>query len=223
MKSLYLGLDPENFKTEGEIVHYPVIKILPKDPADPQITKVLKDLHSYTHVVFTSKNAVSVFLSYGVDLQKKMLIAIGSATALHLTGCILPKASTQEGIIELLKEMDLQGARFLLPGSSLARPLLARYLQSRGVETTVCPIYHTVNQMPGPIPDLSEVDEIVFTSPSTVDGFLKIYSALPQDKKLSCIGPITHQYLRNKISDCGNFLHSISSRSITKKKEKNHA
>jgi uroporphyrinogen-III synthase len=56
-------------------------------------------------------------------------------------------------------------------------------------------LYDTVTQKLEPKPDLNHVQEIVFTSPSTVLAFLEIFGALPKGKKLIAIGPITQQQL----------------------------
>ena len=59
----------------------------------------------------------------------------------------------------------------------------------------MCPIYDTRTVQPKVVPDLTKVDEIVFTSPSTVKAFLDVFSEIPQDKKLTTIGPVTEQAL----------------------------
>ncbi len=58
-----------------------------------------------------------------------------------------------------------------------------------------CFIYDTIVQKNQPIPDLEDIDEIVFTSPSTIKAFLDIFSAIPLDKKLVTMGPITQKAL----------------------------
>ena len=48
--------------------------------------------------------------------------------------------------------------------------------------------------------NLLEFDEIFFTSPSTVDGFLNIFGAFPKNgPRLVSIGPITKAYLEKKL------------------------
>jgi len=67
---------------------------------------------------------------------------------------------------------------------------------ARGVRHQVCDLYQTVFQKPGPLPDLSKVDEIIFTSPSTIKGFIAAFGAIPTNKKLTCMGPITEEELK---------------------------
>jgi uroporphyrinogen-III synthase len=43
--------------------------------------------------------------------------------------------------------------------------------------------------------DLSEIDRIIFTSPSTIDNFVKLYGYLPTDKELKTRGVVTEKHL----------------------------
>src|SRR5271167_1269331 len=103
---LYLGTDPTQFeargKAAGHLIHYPVIKIVPRPVDHPEIRQAFDDVDEYTHLIFTSKNAVKIFFddlaflkiypSYlksclGIsveNLKKKTVIAIGHVTA----GCL---------------------------------------------------------------------------------------------------------------------------------------
>jgi uroporphyrinogen-III synthase len=210
---LYLGTDPERYlqdKKDVRLIHYPVIAIIPRALDHPEVASAYRDLFHYTHLLFTSKNAVRVFFDHlsllNGDLDQlslKTLIAIGTTTAramsCHLRSPDLtPEHETQEGLIELLKQSALDGAYFLLPRSSLSRPILLRFFQERKIRFAACDLYDTVTQKLEPVPDLKTIDEIVFTSPSTVRGFLEIFGDLPKDKRLHAIGPITAQALQEK-------------------------
>jgi uroporphyrinogen-III synthase len=67
----------------------------------------------------------------------------------------------------------------------------------RQIRFQACDLYDTVSQEICPKPDLDQVDEIVFTSPSTVKAFVEIFGGLPRGKKCLAIGPITQQALLN--------------------------
>ena len=47
--------------------------------------------------------------------------------------------------------------------------------------------------------DLSQVDTIVFSSPSTIDNFIRLYGKLPTDKQLLTLGRITERHLQEVI------------------------
>lgn len=210
-RTLYLGTHPASYPAEGDLIHYPVIKLIPR-PIPPHI---LEDMPEYTHFIFTSKNAVAIFfqtiesqlqnsmlpiLIGKVDLKEKTIIAIGKSTAsrLVLEGCQpthVAQEETQEGIISLLRPMDLREAYILLPHSSLARHALENFFSEHGIRHQICDLYDTITQKIEPVPDLDTIDEIVFTSPSTVRAFVEIFSHIPHNKKLTCLGPITKEEL----------------------------
>jgi uroporphyrinogen-III synthase len=208
MRVLYLGSDPKEFPCEGELIHCPLIKIVPRNPHSPQIKSAFDDLPSYTHILFTSKHAVRVFLDDLLqlggtreNLKDKKLIAIGKVTEKTLQqeglqAALTAEEETQEGIIQSLRPFNLQDAYFFLPRSSLSRPLLTHFLREREIRYQACDIYDTLPQKPDPLPNIEEVDEIVFTSPSTVNAFLQIFSKIPEEKKLTVSGPITEHALK---------------------------
>ncbi len=200
MKTLYLGTDPSHYAGEGEVVHYPVIRIVPRSAEDPEV----RDAFSapYTHLILTSKQAAKIYFALEQH-RPKVVFAIGAVTAATIQsyGCkvdYIPEEATQEGLIALLERLDLQDPSFFLPRSSLARPLLTDYLLQRGWRTRILDLYETVPQKREPVPDLSHFQRIVFTSPSTVRAFIEIFGALPGDKELVSIGPITQNYLDNR-------------------------
>ncbi len=79
----------------------------------------------------------------------------------------------------------------------MSRSVLLAFFQERKIRFVACDLYDTVTQKLEPVPDLKTIDEIVFTSPSTVRGFLEIFGHLPQDKRWHAIGPITARALRD--------------------------
>jgi uroporphyrinogen-III synthase len=147
-------------------------------------------------VIFTSQTTVH----YWPGPWDKIAIATGpfTAEALRKKGVdpLVAKKSTQEGIIDLIAEMD---GYFFLPRSKLARPILSDYFTRKKVPFYSLDLYDIVFQKLEPIPNLDDFDEIVFTSPSTVEGFLQIFGKIPKDKKLTTIGPITEKALKEKL------------------------
>jgi uroporphyrinogen-III synthase len=208
--TLYLGTDPTQFESEGRaqghLIHYPIIKIVPRTADHPEIKQAFDAMGEYTHLLFTSKNAVKVFFENfkGSDLKSKTVIAIGQVTAAHLAAQgLLPQFTaeeeTQEGVVKLLETLDLKDAYFFLPRSSLSRPVLVHFFESRNVRFVACDLYDTVTQELLPRPDLEKVDEIIFTSPSTVKAFMEIFKKLPAGKKLLAVGPVTQEALKQQL------------------------
>ena len=206
MAVLYTGTDPSNLMTEKSVIHCPLIKIEPRSFDEPSIQAVFDDIPKYTHIVFTSKNAVDIFCDFvksaGFTLSDihGTVIAVGQATAKKLkhTGIevdLVAAAEHQEGIVEELQLLDLQNAYMFLPRSSRSRPVIESFLIETCIRHQTCDLYDTVVNEPKTLPDLNLIDEIIFTSPSTVLAFLQIFSAIPKDKKITATGPVTEKAL----------------------------
>jgi uroporphyrinogen-III synthase len=213
-KLLYLGTN-QSFQLEGrEIIHCPVIEILPRDIQDEKVQNWLKNVDQFTHFLITSKNTVEILFSLGVEagldlgraLQGKC-ISIGPSTtkALEKKGVAVlweAKVSSQEGLIEEMEKFSFKDSYISYPRSSLARPLLLTYLEKTGVLHEVLDVYDTVTAQLNTVPSLSEVGEIFFTSPSTVESFFTIYPEGPKDIKCSFQGPVTKAAFLQKMKDC---------------------
>lgn len=206
-KKLYLGLTPK--EKDENIVHYPVIKINFADLKSAKIASAFQKMDDVTHIVVTSKNAAYALMQgakmYNRDMQSKVMIAVGDKTACALIReglypDFIPHHFTSEGIIEdVLMHLNLSKAHVFWGHSNLSRPLIKDYLSENANKVTDCVLYETVSHMPKKAPCLSSFDEIIFTSPSTVDGFLKIYGKLPTNITLTPIGPITKAYLKDTL------------------------
>lgn len=204
-KALYLGTDPSYYKVQGvQMIHYPVIHIVPR--MNFCVKVAYSKLSSYTHLLFTSKHAVQIFFqqlnSLGISkslLQSITIIAIGRITARYVekyTSCsFVAEEETQEGIIAFLRTQPLEKSHFFFPRSSLSRNVIIDFLQKNHILFQSCFIYDTVTWKKQPVLNLEGIDEIIFTSPSTVKAFLEIFSVIPLDKKLITIGPITQKAL----------------------------
>src|SRR5579872_4677870 len=157
MSILYLGTDPAHFRPDlarESIVHYPVIKIVPRSFYHPDIQVAWSALSLYTHLLFTSKNSVAVFFAFLEDpslLKDKKICAIGEVTAHHLQKKgvkvdHIAAEETQEGMITLLSHMDLQDAYLFFPRSSLSRPALIAFFEEKKIRYRAPVFYDTYVQ-----------------------------------------------------------------------------
>lgn len=200
---LYLGISPPSSTNLIEYIHCPLIQTIPRDPNSPDIQSACSAMDEYTHIIFTSKSAADHFCSICSDINRintKEKIAIGSKTAAKMQNKGIPatqiaKTETAEGVIALLESISLEDAFIFWPHSSLSRSTLTDFFQSQSIRYRDVILYETVPRPPTLFPEMDRIEEIVFTSPSTVDAFLKIFGPLPQDKLLTPIGPITAQKL----------------------------
>lgn len=225
-KILYLGLNLSKRLLEEqkgkEIFHCPVIRIIEIPQGTSSIDVAFDHLTSSTHVLFTSQTAVRLFFDYYnqradrvSNFKDKTLIAIGQSTAGALEGLnvephYISSIETSEGVISLLKTIPLSGTQFFWPHSALSRNVIPQFFCENNIPMFSWPFYTTVTryctlQLKSLLPI---VDEIIFTSPSTVDAFAELMGALPSNKKISAIGPITHQKILTHL-DKRNVLNNV--------------
>ncbi|NGX42352.1 MAG: hypothetical protein K940chlam7_00632, partial [Chlamydiae bacterium] len=145
---------------------------------------------------------------HGLDpslLENKSIVVVGKKTSQRIqekgaTVAITPEWETAEGILQELQKLDLSKTHFFWPHSSLSRPVLSNFFKQKRIPLEEVILYDTHPYQPGPLPPLDSVDEITFTSPSTVDAFLEFYEELPKDKTIIAIGPVTTERLRRASS-----------------------
>ncbi len=209
-KVLYLGLRIDNFITDGELVHLPIIKIVPRPFAGP-IQEAFEKLDTFSHVLFTSRTAVSIYLEYAKRIPHLDYICVGRQTAQELQKANL-KASyvatdeTAEGIVDLIEKMPQKPSHLFFPRSAQGRTVISDYLIAKKIPFTTLDLYDTVPN-PIPIPDLETFEEIIFTSPSTVSAFFERVPIKPPLEKCRAIGPITQKRMEEFILNPYNYDH----------------
>lgn len=181
---LYLGLEMPSY-IDKKVVHCPLIDTVPLEPDFP-------DLHRFTHVLLTSKMAVQYFMKQVGDARHMQFISVGKKTteALHSYGCynvLTAEDECQEGVIALISK--LSDPCIFWPHSSRSRNLLHEYCSYS------VPLYQTHFKKPIDV-DFDAIDEIYFSSPSTVDAFFHFFGPPPEGKILLTQGKITQAYLQ---------------------------
>jgi uroporphyrinogen III methyltransferase/synthase len=194
----------------ADVVCIPTIEIRPLRRGS-SVAAAVRRLPATDLVIFTSANAVELFLQAGgeMDVGRKLagprVAAIGPGTASALEGrkiavAVVAEEHTAEGVAAALAGTNLEGARVLLPRAAVARDTLPTLLRARGAQVQVLPLYET--QLPGAsaarLRELLSgdgVDVVTFTSSSTVRNFVTaLGDALPTAllrTRVACIGPIT--------------------------------
>jgi uroporphyrinogen III methyltransferase/synthase len=161
----------------------------------------------YDWLVLTSANGVTAFWermqALGLDarsLASVKIVAIGPATAAmlqrySLTPDLVPPVYTAEGVLEAIDQQGpVAGQRFLLARADIARKTLAQGLVQRGAMVDEIPAYRTVPVPDGPPPPHADI--VIFTSSSTVQGFVNCLGGrapaeVLRRSRVVCIGPIT--------------------------------
>lgn len=192
---LYLGLDPARFECDDTLIHCPIIETAPRPKA--QLKWALDDLDEYTHLIFSSQRGVRYFFDLAEEIKTPQLIAVGEATASAIRErgktCLVAAKERQEGVIDLLRVQNLEQAYICVPCAEGARGILGNYLALRDVRHQIVPLYKTVPRA-CELPELSTIDELVFTSPSCVDAFFARLK--PSGQHLRAIGPVTSERLQ---------------------------
>jgi uroporphyrinogen III methyltransferase/synthase len=194
------------FASKGaRAVIYPLIEISPLSFSIP-------DIAAYGTFIFTSQNAVTLFLdrlfSEGKDARAFSgveILCIGPKTreTLKSYGIVADGMAQEfraEGIVELLEGRDLAGKKVCLPRAKGARPYLVEALQEKGAHVDEIFVYETVlpegASADGFLKALEGIDTAVFTSPSGIKHaveLLKGEAAILSSKRLVAIGPVTAQ------------------------------
>lgn len=204
-RTAYVGIDaPEN----KDWIHFPLIQVIPspKETVAPSFEK----LPLYTHLIFTSKNGVRLFLKnlteFGFTQKNLMhvhILAVGKKTAQLIENegfnnkLTIAEDECAEGLIEVIESLQLTNGHFFWPHSVLARNVISNYFKTRThFLFEECNLYTTRPlEIKDPFP-LAKIHEIVFTSPSTVDAYIHLFGKLPWHKRLTAIGSVTHFYLK---------------------------
>ncbi|MCR5454155.1 MAG: GNAT family N-acetyltransferase [Bacteroidales bacterium] len=198
MKTLYTGAICPN----PEYLHTPLIEIVPVDD-DTELKAAAARLQSYDYLLFTSRFAVKYWAAAGGGFHVDKIVSIGEKTteALNNLGVdnVLQTAKDDSyGVLEWFSTQ--KRGRVLVPRSGIALPIIPSGLAELGFDVDTVVAY--LNKMPkNPIKvNLDDVDTIIFTSPSTVENFVKIYGKIPTGKALRSRGVVTQKKLEEKIN-----------------------
>ena len=206
----------KNLKDLGAyVIEFPTIAIKPVTDFS-ELDKAVKEIGSFTWIIFTSINGVDIFfnrlftLGYDSRALKNVKIAvIGKGTAEGLLNFglkpdLLPDSFTSEGTVEAFKSIKTgySSEKMLIPSSEIARDYLPVELRKMGADVTTVPVYRNeilkysaqaVDAVFGVNPDL-----VTFTSSSTVSNLVNILRKSKKECYLNSIkgasiGPVTSE------------------------------
>jgi len=205
------------YRLGAEPIEFPTIAIAPITP-NPALDDALRHLDRFQWLIFTSANAVDIFIarmtSLRLDarsLRTVRIAAIGPATAeklrqYQLIADLTPEEYVAEALVAALQQSgSLAGNHVLIPRSADARPELVKQLNALAAHVQEIPLYHT------PLPDNAQTEPmrhmlranqlhwLTFTSSSAVRNFFGLVSpdlVRESTVKIASIGPITSQTLR---------------------------
>ena len=198
MTVLYTGAVCPN----SSYIHTPLIEIIGVDD-DTLLRSAAKRLQEFDYLLFTSRFAVKYWIlsNGGFDIENVVSIGAKTSEALRNAGVKNIKQTEKDdsfGVIDWFSAREK--GRVLIPRSNIALPIIPEGLKALGFEVETVTAY--INRMPqNPIKvNLDKIDKIIFTSPSTVDNFVKLYGGIPNEKILETRGVVTEKRLKEKMT-----------------------
>ncbi|MHC4394251.1 MAG: uroporphyrinogen-III C-methyltransferase [Planctomycetota bacterium] len=198
---LVLGNHPQKYRRLGNIVHRQIIDCVALDDY-AQTDAVLKEVSCFDWIVFTSVNGAKYLFerlyAMGKDvraLSNAKIAAIGKTTAKRLkeygiTADMVPENESSAGLLEEFSKLDMKDKKVLLPQSEIASKELPDGLLNMQTVIEKVTVYKTIDIDPDPI-DFDYIDQILFTSGSTVRAFVKRFGQVPENIKSYCLGQPT--------------------------------
>ncbi|URZ08987.1 uroporphyrinogen-III C-methyltransferase [Clostridium felsineum] len=171
------------------------------------LDKYLDKVSEYEYIILTSVNAVNILFDYLISKDydvrkiKSKFAVIGNATAKALKNRgivpeIISRKHTGESLFEDIKGIIKKEHKIFIPRSKNSRKYIKEELLTLGCKVDECFIYETIEGTVHDKKAFSNVDTIIFTSPSTVKNMIAIFGEMAIcEKKIIAIGPITGQEL----------------------------
>ena len=198
MTVLYTGAVCPN----SSYIHTPLIEINGVDD-DTLLRSAAKRLQEFDYLLFTSRFAVKYWIlsNGGFDIENVVSIGAKTSEALRNAGVKNIKQTEKDDSYGVIDWFSAQKkGRVLIPRSNIALPIIPDGLKALGFDVETVTAYK--NQMPANAKKVSleKIDKIIFTSPSTVDNFVKLYGGIPKDKILETRGVVTEKRLKEKMT-----------------------
>ncbi len=182
----------------ARVVGFPAIRIRP-------VRAGRISLRGFTHVVFTSRTAVELFLGgRGVRagaLAGLVVCAVGERTARALGDRgvrvdVVAGEFTSRALARRMCRRGVRGARVLHPGADKMNPDLEKILRRHGARVTNLVLYRIEKASPRNVKDVMNADWITFASAQTVRNFVEAVGGRAVRARIACIGPVTARAAR---------------------------
>jgi len=201
---LVTGTEAQQYQKDGIVIHQPLIQI-DEIENNGLLNKTLQQLNKFDWIFFTSRHTVHFFFKALKKLEKdsralaKLKIAsIGQMTsdALRTYGIepdLQAGRESSEGLIRDIDIKDILSGKVLIPRSDLGLPVLPEGLTELGWQVTTLIVYHNTYPEGLKPQDLNKINTIVFSSPSCVTNFVRLYGAIPKGKEFRFRGKETEK------------------------------
>jgi uroporphyrinogen III methyltransferase/synthase len=188
------------------LTHTPLIRI-EKMRKNPLLEQALKAIRTFDWLIFTSRYGVRAFFElcrrqqWDIRTLSGLRIAsIGRTTSSELARHgiypdLQPLNESAEGLAQAFAAQVKTPQQVLLPRSDRGLNGLPDALTAQGHIVASIPVYRNRPCDASPV-DLSRFEQIIFTSPSGVDAFIRLYGALPEGVLLTAKGKTTGNKLK---------------------------
>lgn len=217
----------------ANVIEVPAIEI--KQINIELLSKEINNLQKYSHIIFTSTNAVKIFMDNLLKIKDVRslgnikIFAIGDGTAAKLMeygikADFVPSSFVAETLFEEIKDFLKHSDKILMPRALKSRSFLKDKL-SEICETVEVFIYDTIIGTIGEYEKeilKNKIDYITFTSSSTVENFIKLIDSETleniRNARIISIGPITTKtaennglnvYKQSEIYNIENLINTI--------------
>jgi uroporphyrinogen III methyltransferase/synthase len=204
---LITGTSRENYITYPDAVHVPLIRI-DKITDNKRLNDAIREIAAFDWIIFTSRYGVRYFFealeALNTDIRRFAHIrfaSVGKTTTAELNKHRIypdfePEIESAESIVRFFREQNLKDQRLLLPRSDKGLKYLSDELAKAGNHVTDIPVYrNTINEDAETV-KLSQFRKIIFSSPSGVEAFIRIYGEIPSGIQLIAKGETTEEKLK---------------------------
>lgn len=193
----------------AEVFHWPSIRF--GAPPDPEALRAALCDGDADWLILSSPRAARCWLDavegagHGPSVRARhpRIAAVGTATTTVLEQAgwavdLVPATSSGRGLVQAFAESgEAAHARVLLPRSDLADETVPDGLRRLGADVRTAIAYRTLPSPPNSAEVLSLVDSnrlhaIVFSSPSTVRGFLAAFDATERSRVRESVAPVAY-------------------------------
>jgi len=184
-----------------------MIEIRPVDN-DSLLKRAAADINDGDILLFTSRYAVrewnEALRSIGSTWGRNKIVSIGPTTtgelkALGATNIEQTEKDDSYGVIEHFRNISNKH-RIVFPRSEIALSIIPDGLRAIGFKVDTITAYKNVMPENPQKVDLNEIGCIIFTSPSTIDNFIKVYGTIPSDIETKTRGRVTEGHLRDVLN-----------------------
>lgn len=195
---LLLGNYPERYAHLGTIVHRQIIECVEAADSE-QTTQTLRNAAKHDWIVFTSGNGIKFFFKklYTLGLDARIFAnakfaVIGKASGERLAefgikADLVAETESSAGLLEAFANVDIKDKSILLPQAEVSSEELPEGLAAKGANIEKLTVYKTIEKEIDDV-DLDYIDQVLFTSGSTVRTFAKKFGTVPAHIEALCLG-----------------------------------